>query len=67
MHNEDGQPLASGVVRSLMIRAWLEPEAGQRLRIRMVEIDPGRSERSVIATASVDDACDTVRRWLEAL
>jgi hypothetical protein len=32
-----------------------------------VEITPGRSERPVIVTTSVDEACRAVRSWLETL
>jgi len=31
-----------------------------------VEIDPGLSERPVVITASIDEACQAVRRWLES-
>jgi hypothetical protein len=67
MNGEDGQYPVNGNVRSLVLRAWLEPHASPSLRIRIVEIDPGPSERPVVVTASVDDACRAVRRWLEAL
>jgi hypothetical protein len=62
----DGQGSGSGSVRSLVLRAWPEPDAEPGIRIRMVEIGPGQSERPVAVTASVDDACEAVRRWLEA-
>lgn len=64
--SEDGQRPLSGSVRSLVLRAWLEQGAGQRLRVRAVEIDPGLSERPVVITASIDEACQAVRRWLES-
>lgn len=57
----------SGDMRSLMLRAWLEPGVPPRLRARVVEIAPGRAERSVVVTASVDEACAAVRIWLETL
>lgn len=57
----------SGDVRSLVLRAWLESQVQPRLRARIVEIAPGRGERSVLVTASVDDACRAVRDWLETL
>jgi hypothetical protein len=56
----------SGNVRSLVIRAWLEPGT-PHLRVRIVDIRPGRSERPVTVTSSADEACRAVRRWLEAL
>lgn len=56
----------SGEVRSLVLRAWLEPEV-PHLRARVVEISPGRAERPVVVTTSVDEACRAVRNWLETL
>jgi len=67
MHDEDGENPAYGSIRSLVVRAWLEPGGVPRLRIRIVEIDPGLIERPTVVTASVDHACKAVRRWLEAL
>lgn len=67
MDGEDGQHPMNGNVRSLVLRAWLEPHASPSLRIRVVEVDPGLSERPVVVTVSVDDACRAVRRWLQAL
>jgi len=61
-----GAVVRSGEVRSLVIRAWLEPGA-PHLRARVVEISPGRGERPVLVTTSVDEACRAVRTWLEAL
>jgi len=60
--NRDG-----GYVKSLVLRAWLEPGAHPPLRVRVVEIDAGRNEQPVVVTASIDQACQTVRRWLETL
>jgi hypothetical protein len=62
-----GTAPGSGDVRSLVLRAWLEPGAPPRLRARVVEIAAGHGERSVIVTTSVDEACRAVRSWLEAL
>jgi hypothetical protein len=53
-------------MRSLVLRAWLESGV-PHLRIRVVEILPGRSERSVTVTTSVEETCDAVRSWLEVL
>jgi hypothetical protein len=61
-----GQNQTNPDVRSLMLRAWLEPGASSRLRVRIVEIVRGLGERPVLATASVEEACRAVRRWLEA-
>ena len=57
----------SGDVRSLVLRAWLEYGIPPRLRARVVEIGPGPAERPVLVTASLDEACRAVRRWLEDL
>jgi hypothetical protein len=56
----------SGDVRSLTIRAWLEPGV-PHLRVRVVEIPPDRGERPVIVTVSIDETCRAVRNWLESL
>jgi hypothetical protein len=67
MQGKDGQHPVNGNVRSLVLRAWLEPHLSRCLRIRIVEIDHGPGERPVVVTPSVDDACQAVRHWLEAL
>jgi hypothetical protein len=64
--HSQGRP-GSGDVRSLVLRAWLEPGASPHLRARVVEITPGRGERPVVVTTSVDEACRAVRNWLETL
>lgn len=67
MPGEDGQHPVDGSIRSLVLRAWPEPDTASCLRIRIVEIDPGLIERPTMVTASIDQACMTVRCWLEAL
>jgi hypothetical protein len=57
----------SGYVRSLVLRAWLEPGVPPHLRVRVVEIGIGQGERPMVVTTSVDQACRAVRNWLEAL
>jgi hypothetical protein len=54
-------------MRSLVLRAWLEPGIPPHLRVRVVEIAPGRGERPVLVTTSVNEACRAVRNWLETL
>jgi hypothetical protein len=54
-----------GAVTSLVLRAWVEPGADPQLRARVVEVSPGRGERQVIVTTSVEEACRAVRNWLE--
>jgi len=53
-------------MRSLVLRAWLEPGV-PHLRVRIVEIPPGRGERPVAVTTSIDETCHAVRNWLETL
>ena len=60
-----GSPLG-GAMTSLVLRAWLEPGV-LHLRVRVVEILPGRSGRPIAATTSIDEACRAVRNWLETL
>ena len=57
----------SGDVRSLVLRAWLEPGVPPHLRVRVVEITSGLGERPVVVTTSVDEVCRIVRNWLETL
>jgi hypothetical protein len=62
-----GTAPGSGDMRSLVLRAWLQPGALPQLRIRVVEIIPGPGEQPIIVTTSVEDACRAVRNWLAAL
>jgi hypothetical protein len=62
-----GAPSWGRDVRSLMLRAWLEPGVLPHLRVRLVEIGPGHGERPMLVTTSVDETCRAVRNWLEAL
>jgi hypothetical protein len=55
----------SNAVTSLVLRAWVEPGTAPQLRTRVVEVGPGRAERPVVVTTSVDEACRVVRSWLE--
>jgi hypothetical protein len=61
-HWVDGQAL-----EVLVLRAWLEPAAKPRLRVRVVKVTPGQAERSVLTATSVEDACEAVRNWLTDL
>jgi hypothetical protein len=62
-----GPAPGSGVMRSLVLRAWLEPGVAPHLRARVVEIAPGVGERAIAVTTSIDEACRVVRSWLETL
>lgn len=63
---ESGAAPWSGEVRSLVLRAWLEPGL-PHLRVRLVEINSGHGERPVATATSIDETCRAVRTWLEAL
>ena len=52
---------------ALLLRAWVEPGVPPRLRVRLLELLPGRDPRPLAVTASVDEACQAVRGWLESL
>jgi hypothetical protein len=67
MPGENGQHPSHESIRSLVLRAWLEPGAVPRLRIRIADIDPTPTGRPAMVTTSVDQACKAVRCWLEAL
>jgi hypothetical protein len=50
----------------LVMRAWTEGE--DALRVRVLELCELRSEsRTLGVAATVDDACEIVRSWLESL
>jgi hypothetical protein len=51
-------------VASLVLRAWVEPGGAPQLRTRVVEVAPGRPDRPMVVTTSVDEACLVVRTWL---
>lgn len=57
----------SSEVRSLVVRAWLERAGTPRIRVRIAEIIPGRGPKSVLVTVSVEEACQAVHGWLDAL
>ena len=60
----------TGPLEILVLRAWLEPDTQPGLRVRITAVDPGRAAdpgeagQSLLATTSIDEACDTVRGWL---
>lgn len=68
MDSGSASDLASA--HALVLRAWVEaarPGVPPRLRARVLEVRPGRDPRSLLTTASVDEACQAVRAWLESL
>jgi hypothetical protein len=62
-----GKAPGSGDMRSLVLRAWLEPGVPPQLRARVVDITPGRGERPIAVATSVDEVCRAVRNWLGTL
>jgi hypothetical protein len=58
-------PGRSGI---LVVRAWIEGEGGAGLRARITRSPQVEGEEPLVTTtASVDEACATVRDWLEEL
>jgi hypothetical protein len=51
----------------LVLRAWIEPAAEPRLRVRVIAVRPGLPEQSVLSSTSIEDTCDAVRAWLTSL
>jgi hypothetical protein len=52
----------------LVLRAWVEADAGNGLRVRITRTAPGgTTEAESSAEASVDGVCTKVRSWLEEL
>jgi hypothetical protein len=50
----------------MILRAWVE--AGQRLRVRVMQVTQDQSGETVQGAAStVDGVCTMVRAWLESL
>jgi hypothetical protein len=66
---DDNQVGKMGVTphETLVIRAWVEPGAKPRLRVRLVTVIPGQAERQVLSTTSAEDASEAVRNWLTGL
>jgi hypothetical protein len=59
------EPLGASA-NALILRAWVEHGRPEGLRIRIIEItDLGES--SLAVTANADDACETIKAWLERL
>jgi hypothetical protein len=52
----------------LVLRAWVEANSDNGLRVRITRTTPGGTTEAVIsAAATVDDVCTIVRSWLEEL
>lgn len=68
MDSGSASDLASA--HALVLRAWVEPArpgVPPRLRARLLEVRPGRDPRSLLTTASAEEASQAVRAWLESL
>ena len=56
-------PSSAAAAGVLVIRAWIEPPDGLRVRITSTfDVDTGES--TTRSSTSVDEVCDDVRRWL---
>ncbi len=64
--NDDTPPGVVGEA-TLVIRAWLEPEAENALRIRMMFSDAPSTEPTMVVTADAEQAVRAVREWLARL
>jgi hypothetical protein len=54
--------------RIMILRAWVEAGAHQRLRVRVTQVTHEHSgEPMFSAAATIDDVCALVRAWLEEL
>ena len=51
----------------LVIRAWIESAAPERLRVRITQILGPGEEQTETAAATIDQALALVRSWLEDL
>jgi hypothetical protein len=56
----NGGPERVGV---LVIRIWVEGEAGPRARIT-ASMDVAQARQTTVMASSVDEACELVRAWL---
>ncbi|MET0414743.1 MAG: hypothetical protein ABW022_01815 [Actinoplanes sp.] len=50
----------------LILRAWVEEDSAERLRVRITDATSGLEIR-VTTTTAVDGACEAVRAWLETV
>jgi hypothetical protein len=52
----------------LVLRAWVEADGNNGLRVRIIRTIPGGTTEAVSsAAATVDGVCTMVRNWLEEL
>lgn len=49
----------------MILRAWVEPDHEEPLRVRIIELGQGEAAGAVVrACASIDDVCAVIRAWL---
>jgi hypothetical protein len=64
---ENGTAATHAPTGVLLLRAWLEPEAADGLRVRLVDLqDPSARVRPVATASDVESALAGVRAWLVA-
>lgn len=52
---------------SLVLSAWVETSHPTPLRVRITEVKAREIDARLLVAVNVDQACDAVRGWLEAL
>lgn len=50
-----------------MIRAWLEPDDGVVLKVRVVGVTVSGEFATIGTATDIDGACEIVRNWLRGL
>jgi hypothetical protein len=54
--------------QTMILRAWVEADGPQRLRVRVIRLRHDRAgEPTIGAAATIDGVCTLVRTWLEEL
>jgi hypothetical protein len=54
--------------QTMILRAWVEADGPQRLRVRVIRLRHDRAgEPAVGVAATIDGVCALVRAWLEQL
>lgn len=51
----------------MLIRAWLEPDDGAVLKVRVVGVTDSGEFATIGTATNVDGACEIVRNWLWGL
>ncbi len=54
--------------QTMILRAWIETDGPQRLRVRVIRLRHDRAgEPTIGVAATIDGVCALVRTWLEQL